>query len=342
MVYRIAAIGLGGLTSEHVLPALADMDDVAIAAGVDIDEDAGTEFEQGYDGTFYTDHYALLDREELDGVYIATPHSLHHEQATDALEAGVDVLLEKPMVTAIDDAVDLVATADDAGRTLAVGYQRHFDPAYKTIRDTVADGTIGEPHTVSTYLEQDWYDRFQDTWRTDPPVSGGGELYDSGSHLLDAVLWTTGTEPATVTATMEQPEPGVDVNTAIAATLDPRGGGRPVTASISVTGDGRELEPGEEIRILGSDGQIHFDGETLTVDRYGAGTDEHTFDAEERSFRALTEAKLDDFLTASEDGGTPAVPGTYGVQVTAMTEAAYTAHETGETVDVDALLGDDA
>lgn len=338
MAYRIAAIGLGGLTTNAVLPRLDDMDDVDIVAGADIDTAAGKAFEKDYNAPFYTDHETLLDQEELDGVYIATPHTLHYDQAIEAFDVGVDVLLEKPMVTDLDDAYDLVETAEDEGRTLAVGYQRHFDPAYQAVQEAVQDGMIGEPHTVSAYMEQGWYDRFKDAWRTDPQLSGGGELYDSGSHLLDAILWTTDTEPEQVTALMDQPEEGVDVNTAIAATLTRENGGQ-VTASISVTGDGRSLALGEQLHIFGTDGQIHVEDGTVTVDVYDGDTEEHTFD--DRDFEDATEAKLADFIDASKNGTDPSVPGTYGRSVTALTEAAYRSYETGETVDV-ADLRDDA
>lgn len=331
MPYRIAAIGLGGLTTNAVLPVLDDMDDVDIIAGADIDPAVGKAFEQDYNGTFYTDHETLLDQENLDGVYIATPHTLHHDQTMDAFDAGVDVLLEKPMVTDLDDAYDLVETADAEDRVLSVGYQRHFDPAYQTVQEAVAKGDIGEPHTVSAYMEQGWYDRFKDTWRADPPLSGGGELYDSGSHLLDAILWTTDTEPERVTALMDQPEEDVDVNTAIAATLS-REDGSPVTASIAVTGDGRSLALGERLHIFGTDGQIHVEGGAVTVDVYDGDITEHTFD--DRDFQNTTEAKLADFIDASRNGTQPAVPGTYGLNVTALTEAAYRAYERGETVDI--------
>ena len=116
---------------------------------------------------------------------------------------------------------------------LQVGYQRHFDPVFRELKRLVTGGRIGEIHAANAYLGQDWIEIQRGAWRTDPALSGGGRLYDSGSHLLDALLWTLDAEPGTVAAVTDDRGEDVDVNSALAATLE-RGAAAPVTASVGV------------------------------------------------------------------------------------------------------------
>lgn len=335
MSTRIAAIGLGGL-GRIECEQYAKMDDVELVAGMDVSEQARQRFEADFDAPTYDDVTALLDAHagRLDAVNIATPHTLHYEQASQCLDAGLDVFLEKPMATDLDEARDLVRRADENDAILEIGYQRHFDPLFAEIKRLVDAGRIGDLHSATCFLSQDWIDVHGESWRTNPALSGGGQLYDSGSHLLDTLLWTTGGEPHRVAATVDMQGHDVDVNSALAATLDVHG--RTITASISVSGDGTSMDPTEGIVLVGTDGTLSYLNGALTVTEADGGT--YTADTVEQDFREQTRAKLSDFVESVRTRTEPAVPGEYGVQVTALTEAAYEASRTGETVDVEALL----
>ncbi|WP_435181552.1 Gfo/Idh/MocA family protein [Halorussus sp. AFM4] len=335
MAIRLGAIGLGGLGSIE-LGLYDEMDDVEIAAGADVSAGAREAFAEQYGAPVYEDHAAMLADRDLDAVNIVTPHTLHYEQAMDCFEAGADVFLEKPMVTGIENAAALVDAAAERGRVLQVGYQRHFDPLFRELRRVVSSGRIGEVHAANAYLGQDWIELQRGSWRTDPGLSGGGQLYDSGSHLLDALLWTLDAEPRRVAALVDDRGEAVDVNSALALSLDREvdGGssGDSVTATVGVVGDGTNGEPDEELVVWGSEGHVRYADDRLTVHEGGA-----TYEGEvtgDRDFETLTRRKLADFVRAVADGTEPAVPGSFGLRVTALTEAAYEAAETGRTVDV--------
>ncbi len=332
---KLAAIGLGGL-GHYELEVYDEIDGVEIIAGADVAAPSREDFEAAFDAPAYEDYERLLDDhgEDLDAVSIVTPHTLHYEQAMAAFERGLHVFLEKPMVTSVDNAVDLVETAAKRDLVLAVGYQRHFHPAYRELRNVVQSGRIGDVHMINCYLGQEWIDVQKDAWRADPTLSGGGQLYDSGAHLLDALLWTTGTRPRSVAATMDYREHDVDVNSALAATLERDG--NVVTASIGVSADGTTATPHESLTVIGTDGHATYRDGELTVVESESVTYEASFEHED--FEALTRAKLDDFVTAVETGADPAVPGEVGLQVTALTEAAYNAYESGRSVDVTELV----
>jgi len=334
---KLAAIGLGGL-GRIELDVYERIDGVEIVAGADISDESRAAFEDAYDAPAYEQYDELLavHGDDLDAVSIVTPHTLHYDQATAAFKRDIDVFLEKPMVTSVEDAVDLIETADERDLVLSLGYQRHFHPAYRELRDVVESGRIGDVHTVNCYLGQEWIAVQQDAWRADPKLSGGGQLYDSGSHLLDALLWTTGTTPRSVAATMDYRDHDVDINSALAATLDRDG--ETVTVSIGVSADGTTGTPHEALTIIGTDGHVTYRNGELTV----VESEDVTYSAsfEHEDFEALTRAKLEDFVTAVESDAAPTVPGEVGLQVTALTEAAYEASETGRTVDVQSLVAD--
>lgn len=334
--YRVVCIGVGGLGGVGA-GVLADLDGVAVVAGADVDPEARETFATEHGVPTYEDDAAMLADVDADGASIATPHTLHHEQAAACLDRGLDVHLEKPMVTDVDDAHDLLRRAAAGGLTLAVGYQRHLDPRFQEMRRVVDDGRIGGVHAAVGHLEQDWLSGTADTWRVDPDLAGGGQLYDSGSHLVDALLWVTRSRPAAVAALADHRDHDVDVDTAIAATLQRAPdaptlpGSGPITASLGVTGDGHSTPaPGESLRVFGTDGTVAFDGETLTVVEGGTVS---RAALPEPEFETLLRRKLSNWVGAARGEEDLAIPASAGLRVTAFVEAALTSVETGERVD---------
>jgi predicted dehydrogenase len=237
------------------------------------------------------------------------------------------------MVTTTEDAVDLLARAEAADRTVQVGYQRHFSPQYRELRRVVETGRIGEVHMAACHLAPDWIAGQSGSWRTDPSLSGGGQLIDSGSHLQDALLWTTGATPASVAAVQDDWDREVDVNSALAATL--AGPDRTITASIGVSGDGHGFEEG--LQLWGTDGHANLTPEGVTVAEDDAPA-AYTASPDGMDYREATATKLGAFVEAVRGEREVAVPGEYGLRVTALTEAAFRAAETGASVDARRLV----
>src|SRR5512143_1399686 len=132
---RVGFIGSGVMAREHLNEMLdrADTEVVAVcepaepawAATVELFERHGRPVPSNE-----PDWHRFLERHgpELDAVVIITPHALHFEQATAALEAGLDVLLEKPMVMTAAEATELIGTRDRTGRLLVVAFQGSLSP----------------------------------------------------------------------------------------------------------------------------------------------------------------------------------------------------------------------
>ncbi|SHM75512.1 Gfo/Idh/MocA family protein [Gracilibacillus kekensis] len=214
---RIGFIGTGGMAQVHA-SQLLELDNVEISAITDVSAEAREQFISQLGLTNvkqFKEYHDMLEQAELDGVIICSPHTLHFEQATTVLERGLHVLIEKPMTCSSREAEQLIETAKQSGKIMQVSYQRHFQPEFIYIHDAIASGKIGEVTSVTASLYQQWWRGSNDTysWRKDPKLSGGGFLMDSGSHIIDVLLWTTGLTPAHVTSQLSQQGAPVEIDT---------------------------------------------------------------------------------------------------------------------------------
>lgn len=338
MGLRIGVIGVGGLGYLQT-KTYDQLDDVTIVAAADVADDARDLFEREFEAPAYQNHRALLDEHgtELDAVTIVTPHTLHYDQATACLERDLHVLIEKPMVTEVQHAVDLIELATERDRIVQVGYQRHFHPAFKQMRYHIERGAIGRVQAINCFVSQNWIDSHRGTWRVNPDFSGGGQLYDTGSHLLEALLWLTDATPETVTAQIEYETEEIDVNSAVTIELGNDEG--TILVSASIIGTGNDIVPREGYFISGTDGSLAYMDDTLTVSE----TEDITYTADipaDFNFDALNKRKLENFVDSISGTVGPAVPAEIGLEVTALTEAIYEAGDTGRLVTVDEVITD--
>ena len=164
----------------------------------------------------------LLDKygAELDAAFIITPHNLHHDQTKMCMEAGLDVLLEKPMVMNAREALSLIETRDRTGRRLVVAFQGGLSPQVRHAADLIASGQLGELRTVTGMVWQSWMELAKGTWRQVPEISGGGFLFDSGAHMLNTVCTLVGEDFTTVAAWTDNRGMPVDIDGAVMGRLE--------------------------------------------------------------------------------------------------------------------------
>ena len=207
----------------------------------------------------------LADHSEaLDAVFIVTPHNLHFLQAELCLRAGLDVLLEKPMVLDVAEAKALIRARDETGRLLVVAFNGSLSPHIREARARIERGELGELRSISATVWQNW-DRYTDgTWRQVPEISGGGFLFDTGAHMLNTVAVLIDEEFTSLCAWLESDGHPVEMRSAISAR----------TASgllVSMNGCGTTVGIGSEIFVFGTRGILQTGawGRRLAVARLG-------------------------------------------------------------------------
>jgi len=217
---RVGMIGCGGNARGH-MRRLLSIDGVEIVALCDPSEDAVAATHEAVPQTedlpVLKDHKELLAEVEMDAVEISTPHTLHYEQIVDSLGAGLHVCCEKPMVCTVAHAKSVIEQAEESGKVMLVSYQRHYQAPYRYCRELMASGEMGKVNFITALQSQNWY-RSQvgrGTWRSQMKWSGGGQLNDSGSHLLDIILWMSDLQPDEVFAYQNNLGAEVDILSAI-------------------------------------------------------------------------------------------------------------------------------
>ena len=206
--------------------------------------------------------------QRLDAVILLTPHALHFEQAAAALEAGLDVLLEKPMVVNAEEAVELIRVRDRTGRLLVIAFNGSLSPRIRAAAAMIRSGQLGALLNVNAMVWQDWRGHSQGTWRMDPAMSGGGFMFDTGAHMLNTVCDLAGENVTEVAAWLEPDGSPVDVRGAVLARLASG-------ALITMNGCGRAIPSiGSDIRLFCERGTLRTGiwGERLELQRAGRST----------------------------------------------------------------------
>ena len=221
---RLALLGTGHMASLHA-PHIKSSPDIDLVAGCDVSKQiVDTYFAknfpdqprpQSFDNP--ADMYKVA---RPDAVIIATPHTAHFEQGMQALVAGCHVLMEKPMVTNSAQAHALAAQVRKSGKVFTIGYNTPCTPHFYFVRDVIRSQRFGKLEQVSGYLAQNWLRYTNGTWRQNPDLSGGGQAYDSGAHLITSLCWSVESNVDEVFAWVDRKNLQVDVNSAVSVRFD--------------------------------------------------------------------------------------------------------------------------
>jgi len=242
---RWGVIGTGGIATAFVRDLRLLPDATVVAVGSRRQETAD-EFAREHDiGQAHPTYDRLVTDDEVDVVYVATPHTGHHDAAMLAIEAGKAVLVEKPFTMNAAEALSLVEAARARGTFLMEAMWTRFLPHIVRIRSLLAAGALGEPRTVIADHGQ-WFAR-DASHRLFAPALGGGALLDLGIYPVSFVSMVLGT-PTGVTAVSDAAFTGVDATTSIVLQHD-GGAHAVVTTSLEAVGTNRASVLGTEARI---------------------------------------------------------------------------------------------
>lgn len=179
---RAGVIGLGFMGRNH-LRAYSELDGVDVVAVADPDEDVLSRAVRGRTARPYPDYRRLLREEAPDLVSIAAPTSLHHEVAMAALEAGVNVLIEKPIASTVQQGVEIAETARKRDLVATVGHIERFNPAVAELKRHLAED-LGAVHQVQARRVGPFQQRLRDM----------GVACDLATHDLDVMRHVLGSE----------------------------------------------------------------------------------------------------------------------------------------------------
>jgi myo-inositol 2-dehydrogenase/D-chiro-inositol 1-dehydrogenase len=185
---RFGLVGFGAWGRLHAQSIAANPAAVlaAIVAPSPASREAAAQAHPGV--RIFEDHRRMLAEAELDLVDIVTPSHTHREIATDALNAGCHLLLEKPMALRVEDCRAIIALARERGRHLAVGHELRLSVQWGEIKRRIDAGAIGEPQYVLVELSRKPYRLGAAGWRYDAARVGSWVL-EEPIHFFDLARW---------------------------------------------------------------------------------------------------------------------------------------------------------
>lgn len=227
MQLRTAMIGCGRMAVGHIRAMLAQQDTTQIRVICEPSAAAYANACEAFTAQGLTpppnepDLTQLLARygHELDAAFIITPHAYHYEQTKACMEAGLDVLLEKPMVITGAEANGLIETRARTGRLLVVAFPGSLSPQIRTAVDLLRSGELGSILTISGLSWENWRTPNLGTWRQQPALAGGGFFFDTGAHMLNTITDLAGENFTDVVAWFDQRETPVEILGAVIARL---------------------------------------------------------------------------------------------------------------------------
>lgn len=187
---RVGIIGTGSISNYHIQAYKSDPR-VELVAFCDINEERVRTMAEKYGvNKIYLDCRDMLKNERLDAVSVCTWNSAHAECSVAALDAGVNVLCEKPMAMSAGQGMQMKDAAEKSGKLLMIGFVRRYGNDCRILKDFIDKGYFGDIYYAkTTYLRRNGN---PGGWFGDISRSGGGPLIDLGVHVIDLSKYLMG------------------------------------------------------------------------------------------------------------------------------------------------------
>ncbi|WP_178021645.1 Gfo/Idh/MocA family protein [uncultured Paenibacillus sp.] len=324
MSYRVALIGAGGISRNH-LDAIRRLgpERLTAVAVAEPDEAKGRAVAAEYGLAFYGDYREMIVQEKPDIAIIALPHHLHEACAVFCAANGCHLLLEKPMAIRLASCEAILTAVREAGVTLLVGHTQHYLQANRQAKALIESGRLGKLVAIHDTRHKDYFREDRPRWFLEKEKAGGGILMNLGAHSIDKIQWLTGRRVTKVKAVLSYEAPIGNVEgsgVVLAETEDGIGAVIVQSGYAGVAKDETELIfTGGMARLVSHQGLwISRDGQYEPV--------EGIRDPEAESPFA---AQVHDLLDAIEHRSEPECSGEYAKSVIAVLEAVYRSQATG-------------
>ena len=329
---RIAIVGTGGNSQSHIAGYLEFPEKCTITALVDIYPEKAMEKKERYnlkDAEVYDDHREILGRDDIDLIDVCTPPYVHAEIAINGLNAGKNVLIEKPMAASVEECDKILEAAERSGKLLSVVAQNRYRTAYMNLKKTLDSGLAGR--IVHAQADSFWwrghcyYDLW---WRGTWEKEGGGCTLNHAVHHIDMMLWMMGRPEEVQSIMANTSHDNAEVEDLSIALLKYKNGALgQITSSV--------VHHGEEQQVVfqGKDARISAPWKVYASISKSNGFPERNTELEqklEEFYKSLPEQKysnhaplLLDVMNAIETGGKPLISGEDGRATVELISAIY-------------------
>ncbi|MCX5641633.1 MAG: Gfo/Idh/MocA family oxidoreductase [Candidatus Omnitrophica bacterium] len=337
-------IGCGGIARRRTIPeGIVPAQNSCLTAVMDANLPVAKEMAKDLKVKAYDTEEELLADPEIQAIYIATPASLHANQAIAALRAGKDVLVEKPLCLTLSDCESVIREAEKQDRKLGVGYMMRFHGFHQQLKVMVSEGRIGKPVLGRAQLSC-WYPPMEGAWRQNPEQGGGGSLIDMGNHLIDLleyVFQSLVAEISCFTGNLVQSYPAED--SALTTVRFQNGALGMVDSFFSIPDNSSR----NFLEVYGSVGSVLAEG---TIGQGPAGTARAFVEKEMKGYEAdqkraqsggvdlkfplvnTYQAEIEEFADAILKDRKPVISGEDGLWSQKLVLAAYESARTGRTI----------
>jgi predicted dehydrogenase len=346
---NVGIIGMGRSGWELHATHLQDIPGYRVVAVCDQNEARRTGAAEVFNARPYSDGQELIKDPEVGLVVVAVPSNLHIDLTIAALEAGKNVVVEKPMSTTLAEAEEMLAAAERTGGVLTVFHNRRWDRDYQMVKSLVERGVLGELLTVDSRVMTygpEWPNygvpEFNPQWRIQAAY-GGGFLADWGPHLVEQALDLTGEWPESVTCQLRSHLWATEVEdyfhirltfpSGLLVTLEGSNNARlPLPRWFVVGCEGTLTADGvwgrwTDMRIRGTVADVAMD---LLPQDVGPSSGGRAYDVGEE----LSAFFYEDLAEALASGRPPAIPAQRGRDVMAVLEAARQSNASGQTIEL--------
>ena len=342
---RLAVIGCGWWATQFHIPGLISYPGVNLVGIVDPDSSRLSAAREAFGVPGFRSLDELRGAVPLDGAIVATTSGTHYAVAREALQAGLHVMVEKPMTLRAREAWELVELADSAGLHLQVGYTHQFTRPAQRLTEVLAGGELGDLIQVSglyASMVESYYrgkpEEYDSVFHfpitgpgastySDPKIAGGGQGMTQVTHLIGMILWSSGRRVTDVCAFMDNRGLAVDLVDAIAFRLD-----NGAVGNVGSTGNLRPGEPQqEEVRYYASKGYALQDLVSAAVEIHYADGRVESISTEEPYPAHATARGLADLIAGRAPNF---APGEFGARAVEFLETAYASAARGERLDV--------
>lgn len=335
--YAVVGLGIGSTHAKAVI-ASKNADLVAVCDLIQEKMDAIKALEPNV--LTYTSFDEMLKNPDIDIVSICLPSSMHAEFAVRAMEAGKNVLVEKPIDITVEAALKIEEARKRTGKIAGVVHQNRNNANMKPIKEAIDSGKIGKllfgEFCVKWWRTQEYYDN--GGWRGTWAMDGGGSLMNQAVHTVDLMQWLMG-DVESITSQMDIYNHKMETEDFTSSIIKFTSGARAIFISTTCA-----LQSSTGIMLYGSKGSIEANGDTINHWKFlDAPEDEEKYMCERYQGNAVAAASdptlavghpsvIEDIIAAVRDGRDPQILPLDAIKSVRIVNGIYESARTGKTV----------